>query len=271
MQLFYPKMILIIALIYSGVATIYDDNFFKLLNTFVCIISLLNVYQYYQQKKQVPIWIFLIIGVIFNPLVNFEFYTSDWRIIDWLVALIFLIDIFREKMPDGFGNKGKKLLNKIKLVLLANSRINRKRYAIYFVLSFILAFMMLVIFDFGERKLGFRSSILSDYFGPGYLMAMPFWMLLFVWGKLMVLRLHDLNESYKAVLIFPISFILIFASAIGIVGKMVGIIGGIGLFTLGSIVLSGVFFIKGTSGINRYGADPIEYSNYVDYLKANKK
>ena len=32
-----------------------------------------------------------------------------------------------------------------------------------------------------------------------------------------------------------------------------------------------LFFAKGTQGPNQYGADPLEYNNYTDYLNAQKK
>ena len=32
-----------------------------------------------------------------------------------------------------------------------------------------------------------------------------------------------------------------------------------------------LFFVKGTQGANQYGADPLEYNNYTDYLNTQKK
>jgi len=96
-----------------------------------------------------------------------------------------------------------------------------------------------------------------------------------------VRRLHDLGRSGKLILIaaLPMIFgslillfkLLAFSAALWFLfsddGKLFVFITIFLVFLYTSVFIY-LLFAKGTVGANKYGADPLEYHSYADYLKA---
>ena len=55
------------------------------------------VYLSYNLKKQVWLWIFAGIALLFNPIIPFHFQRETWQFVDIIVAIIFFIAIFKMK------------------------------------------------------------------------------------------------------------------------------------------------------------------------------
>ena len=59
----------------------------------------------YKIEKQLWIWIFGFISLVFNPLIPLHMGRDLWMVIDLLVAVFLIISIFAFKLPKGFKTK----------------------------------------------------------------------------------------------------------------------------------------------------------------------
>lgn len=114
------------------------------------------------------------------------------------------------------------------------------------------------------------SFILSEFFYYTELINSPLrltYFLFFIWlliliPSLIVRRLHDLDLSGAWLLIFftPLLFFL-FASPRLLASDYFDF-----LLVCCAALLLFLYLVKGTTGVNRYGEDPQEYSDYLAYL-----
>lgn len=70
-------------------------GYFTLMRFVVTAVSLYLVYNIYQENKEsLWIWAFGLIAVLFNPIIPVFLERSQWKIIDLIVGMFFVISIF---------------------------------------------------------------------------------------------------------------------------------------------------------------------------------
>ncbi len=86
----YLKIISAVALF--GALLAHQYYYFQILRWVVTIVASIVFYEYSNNKSN-KLFIFLVIVIIFNPIIQFHFSKSLWYIIDIIVAIVFLNDI----------------------------------------------------------------------------------------------------------------------------------------------------------------------------------
>lgn len=56
-----------------------------------------EAYAFWKEKKAVPLWIFILIAIVFNPIAPFNMTQLHWRMADLIVAAVFVASMFRKK------------------------------------------------------------------------------------------------------------------------------------------------------------------------------
>ena len=69
-------------------------GYYTFLKIFIVIISLILVYKANDLKNQVWFILFLILAIIFNPIIPIYFNKLIWKIIDIFAAIIFLMSLY---------------------------------------------------------------------------------------------------------------------------------------------------------------------------------
>lgn len=73
-------------------------GYYNFLRIMIFIISCYSIYVFYKYEKILWVWIFVIIAVLFNPIIPIYLDKSLWKIVDIVAVIIFLISfIFNKK------------------------------------------------------------------------------------------------------------------------------------------------------------------------------
>jgi predicted membrane protein len=71
-------------------------GYYQFLRWAIFAIGIYGAYITYQQNKDVWTWVFASIAILFNPIFPFYLSKSSWQVIDIIVAIIFLISLFKK-------------------------------------------------------------------------------------------------------------------------------------------------------------------------------
>jgi hypothetical protein len=98
---------IVISVIFLFLAIIEDwpYGFFTLLRLVVFGTTAYLSWLAYKIEKEVWIWIFGFIALIFNPLIPLHLGRDVWMVVDLLVAVFLIISIFVFKLPKVFKMK----------------------------------------------------------------------------------------------------------------------------------------------------------------------
>jgi len=91
MNMHIPMFVTSLFLFYAAVEGFYSDGMYTLLRIFVCAMSAVTAFKYYEKKQQAMTWLFLVIAVLFNPFIEIHFYRDTWEIIDAITGVIFAV------------------------------------------------------------------------------------------------------------------------------------------------------------------------------------
>ena len=64
-------------------------GYYQLLRFFICGVGAYGAYLCYEHKKTGWVWILGIIALLFNPFIKFYFEKELWKIIDFIVGIVF--------------------------------------------------------------------------------------------------------------------------------------------------------------------------------------
>lgn len=90
------KIIAVIMLFWALADNPY--GYYQILRWVICGLSGYLVYLAYNEKKNVWVWIFGILTVLFNPILPIYLDRDTWSIIDVITAVIIFISIFKMKI-----------------------------------------------------------------------------------------------------------------------------------------------------------------------------
>ncbi len=97
MSLFYPKIFVALLLLFAWLAGFDSEGAYTFLRIAVCGLALAASYRYYQSKSTILFWIFIVIAIIFNPIIEVHFDRKNWEAIDFITAVIFGVSAYIEK------------------------------------------------------------------------------------------------------------------------------------------------------------------------------
>ncbi len=75
-------------------------NYYTMLRFIVFGVSAYGAYFAYQQSKQVWVWAYLIVAILFNPLIPFYLSKTTWIVLDLLVLVVYVVSLFNIKSFD---------------------------------------------------------------------------------------------------------------------------------------------------------------------------
>lgn len=75
-------------------------GYYTLLRIAICAFSVYLVYRIWQKNIQLWLWIFIIIAILFNPIIPIYLSRGLWALIDITVAVVFFVSITQLKIDD---------------------------------------------------------------------------------------------------------------------------------------------------------------------------
>jgi hypothetical protein len=90
-------------LILFGGIGYHPYSYYELVRWATCIAGCYTAYRFYQRKQVFWVWVFVVIAVLFNPIVPFYLARDTWQNLDLLTAFVFIIPMFF-KLPQQEGN-----------------------------------------------------------------------------------------------------------------------------------------------------------------------
>lgn len=87
----YP-LIIISMLLFIGVLNL-PYGYYTFLRIVVFISSLYLAYKYHKNKLELWLWVFLIIAILFNPIIPIYLSKTTWVYLDIMVGCLFLLPI----------------------------------------------------------------------------------------------------------------------------------------------------------------------------------
>lgn len=115
--LVYKKPATIIATVLLLLAILpWSDGYYVFLRWVVFIVSGFLVYLAHNLKKPSRVVLFTLIAILFNPFIPIHFDQGTWIIIDFIVAILFLISVF-EFAVEKLMNKKNNMLKVFILVI----------------------------------------------------------------------------------------------------------------------------------------------------------
>lgn len=92
-QIIVPSIITAILLLIA-IFPIGEYGYYILLRWIVCLTAIYFAYLSYEAEKIYWTWVMGIIALIFNPLIPFYLGKDIWVVVDFIVAIVFGINIF---------------------------------------------------------------------------------------------------------------------------------------------------------------------------------
>ncbi len=91
------SIIAIVMLLLAIPSGVWPYGYYIILRWVVAVAALFVLWVAYQLKKQSWLWIMGVIAILFNPIVLIHLDKETWVVIDFIVAGVFLVSIFKIK------------------------------------------------------------------------------------------------------------------------------------------------------------------------------
>jgi ABC-type Mn2+/Zn2+ transport system permease subunit len=69
-------------------------SYYQFLRWAILIIGAYSAYLSYEKKEMAWVWIFIMIAVLFNPIIPFYLSRNTWQYIDIIAAILFFISLY---------------------------------------------------------------------------------------------------------------------------------------------------------------------------------
>lgn len=93
-----PTFIVIFLLLLALLPMPY--GYYTLVRICICLYSAFLAYKSWQKNIQLWMWIFIVIAVLFNPIIPIYLSRELWAIIDIVVAIVFFVSISQLKLDN---------------------------------------------------------------------------------------------------------------------------------------------------------------------------
>lgn len=87
-----------IILLMLGALGQHPYSYYQFLRWATAICSFYLAYLAYENKKNSWVWIFAIIGILFNPIKPFYLARETWQLYNLVVAVVYFVSIFKFKL-----------------------------------------------------------------------------------------------------------------------------------------------------------------------------
>ena len=91
-------------ILFVGVG-VHPYSYYEFLRWAVCVSAFYSAYLFYHSKNIFWVWVFSIIGILFNPIAPFYLSRSAWQDIDLITGVIFLVAVFIKTKKDQVSNQ----------------------------------------------------------------------------------------------------------------------------------------------------------------------
>lgn len=102
MKIKTPSFIAIFLLLIALLPMPY--GYYTLVRICICLYSAFLAYKSWEEKIDIWMWIFIVIAVLFNPIIPIYLNRELWAIIDIVIAIVFFISISQLKLVDRQDN-----------------------------------------------------------------------------------------------------------------------------------------------------------------------
>ena len=98
----YKKVFSVISILMLllAIPSIWPYVYYQILRWVVTGTALFVLWTAYELEKKIWLWIMGAIAILFNPIAPIYFDKGTWIIIDFIVAIIFLISMFKIKLKE---------------------------------------------------------------------------------------------------------------------------------------------------------------------------
>ena len=122
--LFISSILLFIASANNSVSSI---GFFTFLRFIICIVAIYVAYEKFKENNKTLdslwIWVFVFIGILFNPFIEIAFKRNTWKTIDLIFGIFFILYILffetKKEIFNNFKNKLSKIIIKNKILIIS--------------------------------------------------------------------------------------------------------------------------------------------------------
>lgn len=87
-----------ILILLLAIPPMWPYGYYILLRWVVMVTAILTLWTAYNLKKNVWVWLMGGIAILFNPIAPIHLDKETWVIIDFIVAILFLVSIFKIKI-----------------------------------------------------------------------------------------------------------------------------------------------------------------------------
>jgi len=96
----YPVPAVIIAFLLLIAVLPLPYGYYIFLRWITCGMAIFTAYIAYQWEAKWAVWVFVPIAILFNPVVPIHLDKETWVIIDIIVAIIFLVSMFKVRVKE---------------------------------------------------------------------------------------------------------------------------------------------------------------------------
>jgi hypothetical protein len=77
-----------------GASSYHPYAYYQILRWVVCAAAAYTAYLLYESRRNIVLWVFVVIAVLFNPIAPIYMTKETWQTYDLLAALIFIVSLF---------------------------------------------------------------------------------------------------------------------------------------------------------------------------------
>jgi len=101
-QVKYKNILTIIsvAMLFLAIPSLFSYGYYQFLRWVVTGTAIFILYLSYKLDKKMWLWLMAAIAILFNPILPIYFDKETWVVIDLVVALLFLVSIFKIKFKE---------------------------------------------------------------------------------------------------------------------------------------------------------------------------
>jgi len=93
-------VIISVILLLAGIPKFFPYGYYTLLRLAVCGTGCYIAFFAYEQKKQIIGFLSILVGLLFNPIIPVYLAKDIWVVIDFAVAIFFVVTLFTLKIED---------------------------------------------------------------------------------------------------------------------------------------------------------------------------
>jgi len=86
-----------VAMLFLAIPSLFPYGYYQLLRWVVMATAIFILYLSYKLSKKGWLWLMVVVSILFNPIIPIYLTKEIWAVIDFIVAILFLVSIFKIK------------------------------------------------------------------------------------------------------------------------------------------------------------------------------